>query len=93
MRKLEFLGYGNSHKGFKCLDVSTGRIYISRDVIFHETILPFAELHPNVGACLQSEILLLPSHLLNSSGIEQYLTMWLIVIQMLLMYHIPLQKV
>jgi histone deacetylase 1/2 len=24
-----FLGYNNMHKGFKCLDVSTGRIYIS----------------------------------------------------------------
>jgi hypothetical protein len=29
-----FLGYSNMHKGFKCLDLSTGRIYISRDVIF-----------------------------------------------------------
>lgn len=27
-----FLGYSNMHKGFKCLDISTGRVYISRDV-------------------------------------------------------------
>jgi hypothetical protein len=26
------------HKGFKCLDISTGRIYISRDVVFDEAV-------------------------------------------------------
>jgi hypothetical protein len=30
------------HKGYKCLDRSTGRIYISRDVVFDETIFRFA---------------------------------------------------
>jgi hypothetical protein len=35
-----FLGYNNMHKGFKCLDVATGRIYISRDVIFNESVFP-----------------------------------------------------
>jgi hypothetical protein len=55
-----FLGYSNIHKGFKCLDVSTGRIYISRDVAFDESIFPFAKLHPNPGVRLRSEILLLP---------------------------------
>lgn len=29
-----FLGYSNLHKGFKCLDVKEGRVYISRDVVF-----------------------------------------------------------
>jgi len=33
-----FLGYSSIHKGFKCLEVSTGRVYISRDVVFDETI-------------------------------------------------------
>jgi hypothetical protein len=55
------------HKGFKCLDISTGRIYISRDVIFDEQIFPFAELHANEGARLRSEIELLPSNLYDSS--------------------------
>lgn len=32
-----FLGYSSLHKGYKCLDRTTGRIYISRDVIFDES--------------------------------------------------------
>jgi hypothetical protein len=55
-----FIGYSPLHKGVKCLDVSTGRIYISRDVVFDENVFPFASLHPNAGAILKKEILLLP---------------------------------
>jgi hypothetical protein len=62
-----FLGYSNLHKGFKCLDISTRRIYISRDVVFDENIFPFSKLHSNAGARLRSEILLLPSTLLSSN--------------------------
>ncbi|KAK1595157.1 hypothetical protein QYE76_048231 [Lolium multiflorum] len=42
-------------------DVSTGRVYISRDVVFDENVFPFQELHPNAGALLKKEILLLPT--------------------------------
>jgi histone deacetylase 1/2 len=35
-KECAFLGYSNLHKGFKCLDISTGRVYISRDVVFDE---------------------------------------------------------
>jgi hypothetical protein len=45
-----FLGYSNLHKCFKCLDVIGGRVYISRNVVFDETIYPFAMLNPNAGA-------------------------------------------
>jgi hypothetical protein len=76
-RKLEFrskecvfLGYSNIHKGFKCLDVSTGHIYISRDVVFDESIFPFAKLHPNAGVRLQSEILLLPPSLIPPESLH-----------------------
>jgi hypothetical protein len=48
------------HKGFKCLDVSEGRIYISRDVVFDENLFPFAELHSNAGIRFRLEVLLLP---------------------------------
>ena len=66
-RKLEFrskqcvfLGYSNHHKGFKCLEPSTGRVYVSRDVVFDENVFPFAKLHPNAGAQLRADLTLLP---------------------------------
>jgi hypothetical protein len=55
-----FLRYSSLHKGYKCLDISTGRVYISRDIVFDENILPFASLHANAGARLHAEIDLLP---------------------------------
>jgi hypothetical protein len=36
-------------------------VYISRDVVFDEHVFPFEALHPNAGALLKKEILLLPS--------------------------------
>jgi hypothetical protein len=45
--------------------VSSGRVYISRDVVFDETVFPFQSLHPNVRAVLRQEILLLPPSLRN----------------------------
>jgi hypothetical protein len=61
-----FLGYSQFHKGFKCLEPKSGRVYISRDVIFDETVFPFAHMHSNAGARLRKKILLLLEHLLNS---------------------------
>jgi hypothetical protein len=61
-----FLGYSPLHKGVKCLNISTGRVYISQDVVFDENVFPIASLHPNAGALLKKEILLLPSSTSNS---------------------------
>ena len=36
-----FLGYSILHHGYKCLHIPTGRLYISRDVIFLENLFPF----------------------------------------------------
>jgi hypothetical protein len=54
-----FLGYSNLHKGYKCLNVASGRVYISWDVVFDETIFPFSKLNPNSGAQLKSDVMLL----------------------------------
>jgi hypothetical protein len=62
-----FLGYSNKHKGFKCLNLSTGRTYISHDVVFDENAFPCSKIHPNAGPRLREEISLLPSSLTNNS--------------------------
>jgi hypothetical protein len=60
-----FLRFSSFHNGFECLDPKLGRLYISRDVTFDETIFPFSEPHPNVDHRLQEEIALFSPNLLN----------------------------
>lgn len=35
-----FLGYSSQHKGYNCLDLTSGRVYVSRHVIFNEEVFP-----------------------------------------------------
>jgi hypothetical protein len=42
-----------------------GRVYISRDAIFDESMFPFSSMHANGGAQLKAEIILLPPTLCN----------------------------
>jgi hypothetical protein len=57
------------HKGYKCLKVSTSRVYISRDVTFDEEVFSFSELNPNAGARLRSDVALLhPTLFLHDCG-------------------------
>jgi hypothetical protein len=69
-KQCTFLGYSTHHKGYKCLNISTGRVYISRDVVFDKTIFPFSMLHPNAGARPRSEISLLPPSLVDPTPIQ-----------------------
>lgn len=39
-----FLGYPSEHKGYRCLDLSTNRLIISRHVTFDETSFPFSRV-------------------------------------------------
>jgi hypothetical protein len=63
--RCDFLGYSNLHKGYKCPDISSGRAYISHDIIIDESVFPFAEIKPNVGCRYTSEVLLLPKPFSN----------------------------
>jgi len=40
-RHCVFIGYSTIHKGYRCLDSSSGRIFISRHVVFYETEFPY----------------------------------------------------
>jgi len=45
-----FLGYSLNHQGYKCLDLSTRRIYLSRHVLFDDDTFPFKELTSSLGS-------------------------------------------
>jgi hypothetical protein len=42
-RTCVFIGYSSVYKGYKCLDLTTNRVYISRHVVFDETSFPFKD--------------------------------------------------
>ena len=37
------LGFSDEHKGYRCLDLVSGRVHVSRHVTFAENIFPFSE--------------------------------------------------
>ena len=49
------------HKGYKCLDRSTGRIYISRDVVFDKTVFPYATPGVNIDLSTLEKSITFPS--------------------------------
>jgi len=39
-----FLGYASNYKGYRCLDPPTGRVHVSRHVLFYEDAFPYPSL-------------------------------------------------
>ena len=68
-----FLGYSACHSGYRCLSIASGKLYISRDVVFIEDAYPFKEKsqsisvrsldnHPSIGLLGSSPIAIDPIH-------------------------------
>lgn len=52
-----FLGYNEKYKGYRCLLPTTGRVYITRHVIFDESFFPFADKYSHLHPTTQSTLL------------------------------------
>jgi hypothetical protein len=37
-----FMGYSSHHKGYRCFHLETKKYFVSHDVVFHESVFPFA---------------------------------------------------
>ncbi|PKA49422.1 Retrovirus-related Pol polyprotein from transposon TNT 1-94 [Apostasia shenzhenica] len=70
-----FLGYSTMHHGYRCLHISTGRVYISRHVVFHEAHFPFTDTSSKAtqmsGALMSSDSILGPYPGLLSNTISR----------------------
>ena len=49
LEKSIFLGYSSSHKGYKCMSMLTGKIYVTPNVVFNEEKYPFRDKAPNTS--------------------------------------------
>ena len=51
-----FLGYPSNHRGYRCLDLSTHKIILSRHVIFDEAVFPFSKIPQTSAPSTNSEL-------------------------------------
>ena len=52
-----FMGYSNQYKGYRCLYPPTGKIYISRHVIFDEEVFPFKDNYKHLVPKYETSLL------------------------------------
>ena len=57
-KRCVFLGYPTGIKGYKFLDLDTRIIFVSRDIVFYESIFPFAALQSCVNSDSSSTVFL-----------------------------------
>ena len=43
------MGYPFGVKGYKVLDLSNNKVFLSRDVVFHENSFPFGSVSPHIA--------------------------------------------
>jgi histone deacetylase 1/2 len=63
-----FIGYSIAHQGYKCLDVTTRKIFISRHVVFDESIYLYTVPPSNSFTPKLDPVVLPPNHHLSSSS-------------------------
>ena len=54
-----FLGYPSDHRGYKCYDISSRKIFVARHVVFDEAKFPFSQVHkpvPNTYSFLDTPV-------------------------------------
>ncbi|GJU55465.1 ribonuclease H-like domain-containing protein [Tanacetum coccineum] len=65
-----FLGYPTNHRGYRCLDLNTDKIILSRHVTFDETVFPYGSMTLNNSPSytfLDTSPNLIQQHLLTNS--------------------------
>lgn len=56
------MGYSSGKKGYKLLNLHTGCMYVSRDVIFFESVFPFALKHRPSSALFPENVVNIDDH-------------------------------
>jgi hypothetical protein len=59
-----FIGYGINQKGYRCLNISSNKIYVSRNVKFNEVYFPFKHLSTSPPLTSSDSHLWQPLHLI-----------------------------